>query len=533
MAKKKNKTSKSSNRVALYDTTLRDGGQAEGITFSVADKLKITRALDDFGLDYVEGGWPGSNPKDKEYFEKMKRMRLKNAKLAAFTMTKRKKIKVKDDSILAEVVAAKTPVVTVFGKSWGLHVREALNATPEENLGLIRDTVSYLKDLGKEVIYDAEHFFDGWRESREYALESVSVAEQAGADCVVLCDTNGGFVPYDIAAVFGEVRQALAGPLGIHTHNDSELAVANTIMAVRQGATHVQGTINGYGERCGNANLCSIIPILRFKLGLAVLSDSKLARLTQLSRYVDELTNQMPQDKRAFVGHSAFTHKAGVHTHAVLKNPATYEHVKPERVGNKRRILIGDQAGTSNVEVKARSLGYKLKRKDPKAREVIQRVNQLEKEGYQFEGAEGSFKLLLAKAMGKYKRFFELKGFRVIIENRGEKELFSEATIKVQVRGVEEHTAAEGNGPVDALDNALRKALEKFYPQLREMRLTDFKVRILDSSEGTGARVRVLIESSDGVERWGTVGASENIIEASWEALVDAVEYKLMKSKKK
>ncbi len=532
MTRNKKQKTKSSSRVALYDTTLRDGGQAEGITFSVADKLKITRALDDFGIDYIEGGWPGSNPKDREYFATMKKTRLKKAKLAAFTMTKRKRVKVSEDSILAEVVQARTPVVTVFGKSWDFHVKEALNATPEENLCLINDTVAYLKDLKREVVYDAEHFFDGWKNNPEYALKTIEVAERAGADCVVLCDTNGGFVPYDIATACDQVRGVLKGNFGIHTHNDSELAVANSVMAVRHGAVHVQGTINGFGERCGNANLCSIIPVLRFKLGLDVLNDSKLAQLTQLSRYVDELTNQQPDDRRPFVGRSAFTHKAGVHTHAVAKDPTTYEHIKPEQVGNRRRILVTDQAGTTNVEVKARELGMKIKRKDPLARKVIQTVNQLEKDGYQFEGAEGSFKVLLAKAMGKYKPFFDLEGFRVIVENRGQGELYSEATIKLQVKGKMEHTAAEGDGPVDALDNALRKALEKFYPQLGEVRLTDFKVRILDSTDGTAARVRVLIESDDGQERWGTVGASENIIEASWEALVDSIEYKLMKGKK-
>jgi len=387
--------------------------------------------------------------------------------------------------------------------------------------------------LGKEVIYDAEHFFDGWRENPEYALETAVVAEQAGADCVVLCDTNGGFVPYDIAAACDQVREALDGDVGIHTHNDSELAVGNTIMAVRHGATHIQGTINGHGERCGNANLCSIIPILQLKLGHKVISDSKLAGITELSRYVDELTNQLPNPKRAFVGGSAFTHKAGVHTHAVVKNPATYEHTKPESVGNRRRFLITDQAGTSNVMVKAKAMGYKLDRRDPKAKEVIQTVNQMEKDGYQFEGAEGSFKLLLAKAMGKYRPFFDLKSFRVVVENRGADQLYSEATIKLQVNGVEEHTAAEGDGPVDAMDRALRKALNKFYPQLKDLRLTDFKVRILDSTEGTAAKVRVLIESRDRSESWGTVGASENIIEATWEALVDSVEYMLMKSTKK
>jgi 2-isopropylmalate synthase len=517
-------------RVRIYDTTLRDGSQTEHISFSVEDKLRIARRLDELGIHYIEGGWPGSNPKDIEFFERVKGLRFKNARMVAFGSTRHARKTASKDPNIKALLRAGTPVVCVFGKSWDLHVRDALKVPLEDNLKMIRTSISYLKKKGKEVIYDAEHFFDAYKQNPEYAMETLQMAEEAGADCLVLCDTNGGTMAYEVHSIMEAVQEEIGAPLGIHAHNDAEMAVANSIMAVRMGAVHVQGTINGYGERAGNANLCSIIPNLKIKLGIDCVSDRQLALLTEVSRYVSEIANLSHRDSLPYVGSSAFAHKGGVHVDAVLKNPETYEHMRPELVGNIRRVLISELSGKSSILVKAREYKLDLEKETPKAKKIVDLVKDLESQGYQFEGAEASFELLMNKALGRYKDYFELEGFRVIVDTADE-QLLSEATVKVKVGDKREHTAAEGNGPVNALDNALRKALEQFYPELVEMHLTDYKVRVLDTKEGTAAKVRVLIQSSDTKTSWGTVGVSENIIEASWLALADSIKYKLMKEK--
>ena len=522
--------SRASKDVLLYDTTLRDGAQTEGVSLSVEDRIKIAQRLDDLGVDYIEGGWPSrENPTDTAFFREMQQRPLSHAKLVAFGSTRRPKVKVEEDPQVRSLVQAGTPTVTVFGKSWDLHVVGALRATLQQNLEMIEDTVGHLKSRGLEAIFDAEHFFDGHKGNPEYALSTLQAAQAAGADCIVLCDTNGGTVPHELEQIWRAAQAAVSTPLGIHAHNDSEEAVANTLLAVRLGATHVQGTINGYGERCGNANLCSVIPNLELKLGKRCLPQEKLAKLYEIAHYVAEVANLPPAERQPFVGRSAFAHKGGVHVDAVLKRPETYEHITPELVGNQRRLLVSDQAGTSAVVYKARALEIDLTKESPETRAILQRVKEMEHEGYQFEGAEASFDLLMRKTMGIYRERFELGGFRVIVEKRAEGDILSEATIKVTVDEVEEHTAAEGDGPVHALDGALRKALEKFYPALAEIKLTDFKVRVIGGPEGTAAKVRVLVESSDGTDSWSTVGVHTNIIEASWQALVDAIEYGLMK----
>jgi 2-isopropylmalate synthase len=520
-----------SRQVVLYDTTLRDGAQAEDIAFSLEDKLRITARLDELGVHYIEGGWPGANPKDAAYFREAVKMPLKNARLTAFGATRRGKRKASQDDNLKALIASGTSTVTIFGKSWDLHVKDALRVSPRENLSMIKDTVAYLKQEVPEVFYDAEHFFDGFRSDREYALATLKAAVSGGADCIVLCDTNGGMLTLDLIKVLREVQKALPGqPLGIHVHNDSETAVANTIAAVSRGVRHVQGTVNGYGERCGNANLCSIIPALQLKLGLKCLPPEKLTGLRDLSRFVSELGNMPPWKHQPYVGDSAFAHKGGVHVSAILRNPLTYEHIRPEMVGNRQRVLVSDLSGRANILQKAAEFGIDLKSRNPKTTKILSHLKDLESRGYQFEGAEASFELLIKKVLGTHRKFFELKGARVIVEKRKEKEEpISEATIKVAVDGKVEHTAAEGKGPVHALDGALRKALYRFYPKLRSMELIDYKVRVLTATEGTAAPVRVLIESGDKDERWGTVGVSGNIIEASWQALVDAIDYKLLK----
>jgi 2-isopropylmalate synthase len=520
------------HQVKLYDTTLRDGAQAEGISFSVADKLMVLKKLDELGIHYVEGGWPGSNPKDITFFKKAKMLRLKIAKLVAFGSTRRKNIEVESDVNIKRLLRAGTNVVTIFGKSWDFHVKYALRTSLEENLRMIHSTVRFLKSRGLEVIYDAEHFFDGYNSNSSYALKTLKEAEDAGADNISLCDTNGGTLPDNLEKIVREVKSKIKTPLGIHTHNDSGMAVANSIIAVKAGCVLVQGTINGYGERCGNANLCSIIPNLKLKLRVNCISDGQLESLTKVSRYVSEIANMIPRDEQPFVGNSAFAHKGGVHVSAVQKRPQTYEHIQPELVGNRRKILISELAGKSAVLSKAKELEIDFK-KDAKATgKVLKLLKELEHKGYQFEGAEGSFEVLMKKVLGEHKSFFDLEGFRVIVERLKRGKLRSEATIKLRVGDKEEHTASEGDGPVNALDNALRKALERFYPALKEMSLTDFKVRVINAEVGTAAKVRVLIESRDKKDEWGTVGVSENIIEASWQALVDSIEYKLMKDKK-
>ncbi|MEK6978395.1 MAG: citramalate synthase, partial [Candidatus Hydrothermarchaeota archaeon] len=466
-------------RVKIYDTTLRDGSQGEHISFSVEDKLRIARRLDELGLHYIEGGWPGSNPKDAEFFERARELQLKRARLVAFGSTRRAKKKVGDDPNIRELLKAGTPTVCIFGKSWDLQVRDALGVSLQQNLEMIRDSVAYLKAQGREVIYDAEHFFDAYKHNREYAMETVRAAEGSGADYIVLCDTNGGSMPYEVREIVEAVRKEVKAPLGIHAHNDSETAVANSVTAVRAGATMVQGTINGYGERCGNANLCSIIPNLELKLGIRCL-DGNLRQLTEVSRFVSEIANLSPAGNMPYVGQSAFAHKGGIHVSAVEKNPETYEHVKPETVGNSRRVLISELSGRSAVLSKAREYRLGLEERSPEAQKILQLLKEMEAQGYQFEGAEASFELLTRKALGTARDFFELEGFRVIVDTRAEGGMLSEATVKLKVDGRKKHTAAEGNGPVNALDNALRKALKEFYPVLKDVRLMDYKVRVLD-----------------------------------------------------
>jgi 2-isopropylmalate synthase len=515
------------SKVEIYDTTLRDGAQSEHISFSVEDKLRIASKLDELGVHYIEGGWPGSNPKDLEFFKRAQEKRFMS-KIVAFGSTRKAGVAIEEDLNIKHLLEAGTGRICLFGKSWDLHVKDALRISLEENLELIRDSVAYLRDMGKEVIYDAEHFFDAYKRNKGYAMKTLASAWDAGAEVLVLCDTNGGAMPYEVQGVIAGVKEELDAPLGIHTHNDAEMAVANTIVAVKMGAVQVHGTINGYGERCGNANLCSVIPNLKLKLGIQCISDEQLKKLTEVSRYVSEIANLSPQDNMPYVGGSAFAHKGGIHVDAVRKNPETYEHILPELTGNTRRILISELSGKSSVLTKAGEYGYKLGKDTLETKKILMKLKEMENQGYEFEGAEASFELLMKKALGTYRSFFELEGFRVIVDTR-EKELIAEATVKVKVDGKKEHTAAEGKGPVNALDNALRKALGQFYPVLSEVHLTDYKVRVLDEKSGTGAKVRVLIQSSDDKSSWGTVGVSENIIEASFLALADSIEYKLMK----
>ncbi|MBN2093516.1 citramalate synthase [candidate division KSB1 bacterium] len=519
-------------KVEIYDTTLRDGTQGEGISFSVEDKIRIAKRLDEFGVNYIEGGWPGSNQKDEEFFSRAVQLTWRTAKIAAFGSTRRAKFKVEADPNIQALVNSKAPVCTIFGKTWDLHVRTALSIDLPENLVLIRESVHYLKSLGREVIYDAEHFFDGFKANSEYAVATLKAALESGAKCLVLCDTNGGTLTTDLITIIQYVQTQMAAEWGIHTHNDSDMAVANTLAAVQLGCAHVQGTINGYGERCGNANLCSIIPALKLKVTNDLLPNINLTQLTELSRYISEEANLPHRHDFPYVGQSAFAHKGGIHVSAIRKNSLTYEHISPESVGNKQRVLISDLSGQGNILSKAENYGLDLQHLTPKTQEIVQKLKTMEHLGYQFEAAEGSFELLIKKSLEQFKNYFDLAGFRVIIEKRNGVP-YSEATIKVIVDGQIEHTAAEGVGPVNALNNALRKALEKFYPSLREMHLTDYKVRVLDEKQATEAKVRVLIESGDGSDEWGTVGVSDNIMEASWQALVDSFTYKLMKDEKR
>ncbi len=522
-------------QIEIYDTTLRDGAQAEDVSFTVEDKLRIAERLDDFGIHYVEGGWPGSNPRDAAFFEQARRLKLRQAKLAAFGSTRRAGQKCGDDENLAALLRAETPVVTIFGKTWDLHVRDGLRIPLKANLDLIFDSIHFLKARTDIVIFDAEHFFDGYRSNPQYALECVRAAAAGGADLICLCDTNGGRLPGEIAAGVAAARDAVRVPLGIHCHNDADLAVANTLAAVEQGAVQVQGTINGIGERCGNVNLCSVIANLQLKCGYHVVHPTNLAKLEELSRFVYELANIEPNKRQPYVGVSAFAHKGGVHVAAVRKNPRTYEHIDPKLVGNRQRVLVSDLSGRANVVYKANEFGVPLDSKDPAVRRILEEVKELENEGYQFEGAEGSFELLMHRVLNGRVRHFTLVGFRVIDEKRSEDDApLSEATIMIKgPDGTFEHTAAQGNGPVNALDRALRKALRKFYPQIDEVKLLDYKVRVLGGHQGTASVVRVLIESGDQHERWGTVGVSHNVIEASWKALVDSIDYKLYKDEQR
>lgn len=526
-----------SSKIWLYDTTLRDGAQREGIALSLEDKIRIAQRLDHLGMDFIEGGWPGANPKDGEFFQYLQAHPPAHAQTVAFCSTRRPGAIAAEDKLLREILAAQTPWVTLFGKSWDLHVTASLQTTLEENLAMIGDSVGYLVSQGRQVIYDAEHWFDGYRHNRDYALATLKAAQAAGAQWLVLCDTNGGMLPQQVQAIVTEVYQSLhldrpASPgLGIHTHNDSGTAVANAIAAVQAGATMVQGTINGYGERCGNANLCTLIPNLELKLGYPCLPPGQIALLTDTSRQISELVNLAPDDHAPFVGRSAFAHKGGIHVSAVAKNPLTYEHISPEVVGNQRRIVISEQSGLSNILAKARTFGIDLAKDDPTCRHILARLKTLEHEGYQFEAAEASFELLMRSALDQRPPWFQLKGFQVHCDLLQGAELpYSNAlaTIKVQVNGEELLEVAEGNGPVSALDTALRKALVRFYPQIAAFHLTDYKVRILDGGAGTAAKTRVLVESSNGEQRWTTVGVSGNILEASYQAVVDGIEYGLI-----
>lgn len=517
-------------KVKLYDTTLRDGAQAEGISFSVEDKLKIVQVLDRLGIHYIEGGWPGSNPKDELFFKRAQSLKLSCARLTAFGSTRRKNTKAASDPGLASLLATRTPVICIFGKTWDFHVKNALNTTLEENLKMISESVKYLKHKKREIIYDAEHFFDGFRANRTYALATLEAAVTAGADNVTLCDTNGNSLPHEITEIVAAVKYRFPGTSwGIHTHNDSECAVANALAALREGCELAQGTINGYGERCGNANLISIIADLKLKMKNDCVTDAQLKLLTEVSRTVSEIANMVPNDRAPYVGYSAFAHKGGVHASGVMRDSRTYEHINPTLVGNTRRILVSELAGRASIGLKAKEIKLGLNVNSEVTQKIINMVKSMEHEGYQFEGADGTFALLCLKASGKHKPLFMLKGFRVTVEKTGHGSMVSEATLKIQVDGQTEHTVAEGDGPVDALDRALRKALEKFYPNLSDMSLADFKVRVINPRAGTAAKVRVLVESRDKKEEWNTLGVSENIIEASWKALVDAVEYKLIK----
>jgi 2-isopropylmalate synthase len=521
-------------KIEIYDTTLRDGTQAEDFNLSLEDKIRCSKKLDELGIHYIEGGWPGSNPKDVAYFKEIKNYELKTSKVAAFGSTHNPRSSAEKDRNLGALLKAKTEVITIFGKSWTVHVRDALRTTLERNIEIIRDSLAYVRPKIWKLIYDAEHFFDGFKADPEYALATLKAALEGGAECLVLCDTNGGTLTTDLQRIIKRVKKELPkADLGIHTHNDSELAVANSLAAVELGANQVQGTMNGVGERCGNANLCSIIPAIKLKLKLDCITDEQLTRLRETSRYILELANIRPFRYQPYVGRSAFAHKGGIHVAAVERNPETYEHMYPELVGNRRRVLVSDLSGRSTIKQKAEQYGIEISSKDPVAMQVLEELKQLEHEGFQYEAAEGSFELLLNQALGRVKRYFELVGFRVLVSKTDESQPSeSEATVMVKVGGKVEHTAATGVGPVNALDNALRKALEKFYPELSNMRLNDYKVRVLPGKEGTAAKVRVLIESVDKDNIWGTVGVSENILEASWLALVDSINYKMFKDEK-
>ncbi len=523
----------------LYDTTLRDGSQGEGINFSALDKLRIAEKLDAFGIHYIEGGWPGSNPKDMEFFTQAARRKWKNARIAAFSMTRRKGVAVEKDDLMRQALAAETPVVTIVGKTWLLHVHEVLRAKPEENLAMISDTIRFLRDQGRTVIYDAEHSFDGFKDAPEYALATWAAAEEAGADCVVLCDTNGGTLPAEVSRIVEQARARLRTKIGIHTHNDCGLGVANALAGVEAGARQIQGTINGYGERTGNCNLTSVIPVLQLKMERAILPAASLPKLRELSEFVDEIANVRHDPRQPWVGQTAFAHKGGMHVHAIDRLARSYEHIDPAAVGNHRRVLVSDMSGRTNILMKAAELGFKLAADAPETRTITAEVKRLEGLGYEYEAAEGSLALLIRRILQHQPPPFKIESYHVSIRRDhpkraradGSDNIFvCQASVKVQVGEAIEHTIAEGDGPVNALDGALRRALGGFFPQLKQVQLEDYKVRILDSSAGTGARTRVLIDSTDGQEEWGTVGVHENIIEASLQALVDSLEYRLSKN---
>lgn len=520
------------SKITIYDTTLRDGSQTEGVAFTLNDKLKITEKLDDLGVHYIEGGWPGSNPKDKAYFKEVRSKKLKNSVIAAFGSTRRAKTKPSEDANLRELIKSKTPTITIFGKSWDLHVTDVIRTTLDENILMIADSVGFLKSKKKEVFYDAEHFFDGYKRNPKYALQTILAAQDAKADCIVLCDTNGGTMPSEVKDIIGEVKRQISVPLGIHTHNDLAMGVANSIAAIEAGCIHVQGTFNGLGERCGNADLCTIIGILHTKMNLKSIPGKNVKFLMPTSYFISEISNMKVADNTAFVGHSAFAHKGGVHIDAMIKNPLAYEHVDPSVVGNHRRYVTSELAGKMPIVLKAQEMSVHLDKKSPEAKKLLKNLQDKEHSGYQFEAADASFELFVKRSLKKYKPFFKLEGFKTASEKQIDGRVLAEATVRINVNGESQFSASDGAGPVEAMDKALRRALKRFYPRLEEMHLTDYKVRVLDTTAGTSAKVRVLIESQDGTDSWTTVGVHENIIEASWEALTDSIEYKLLKDLK-
>ncbi|SFC83184.1 citramalate synthase [Clostridium uliginosum] len=520
----------SEHAVKIFDSTLRDGAQGQGISFSLEDKIKIVKILDEAQVDYIEAGNPGSNPKDMEFFKQIKNVKLNYSNIVAFGSTRRQKSKVEDDKNLKNLLLAGTDVVVIFGKSCDIQVTDILKTSLEENLNMIKDTIAYLCKEGKKVIFDAEHFYDGYKSNKDYAISTLKFAQESGAEVVTLCDTNGGTLPEEIKNITEDVMNQLVIDVGVHTHNDMGMAVANTIMAVNVGAKHVQGTFIGIGERCGNANLSTIIPILKLKLGHDIIDDKQLANLTKISRYIAEICNITLQDQSPFVGNSSFAHKGGMHIDAVTKSPKSYEHINPEVVGNRRRFLVSEVSGKSTIFQEVKKIFPSISKDNNEVQKITDKLKELEYEGYQFEGAEGTVELVIRKTIGKYKPFFKLNHFKIIGEQPYNSEKFiSTAVINITVDGKNEMTAAEGEGPVNALDKAIRKALEVFYPELKAVRLVDYKVRVLDSESATEAKVRVLIESTDGIENWSTVGVSRDVIQASWIALVDSIEYKLIK----
>ena len=517
--------------VTLYDTTLRDGSQSEDIQFTIEDKIRIAIELDLLGVDYIEGGWPGANPKDIEFFRRIREVPLSKSKMAAFGSTRKAHNKTSEDPVLKALLASETPVVTIFGKSWSLHVKEVLNVSAAKNAEMIRESVAFLKDHGREVVYDAEHFFDGYKDNPDFAIDTIRAASEAGADWVVLCDTNGGTLPWELSEIFRETKTSISTPLGIHAHNDCELAVANSLGAVRLGARQIHGTINGIGERCGNANLLSVMANLSLKMGMDVTTPEALSRLKHLASLLFELQNRPLPKNLPFVGESAFAHKGGVHVHAIRKNSRAYEHIDPAAVGNRQRILLSEHSGKSNLIEKAMQYGISMDGESPEAEKILHRLKELEHQGFQFEGAEASFELLMRAAMGTMQPFFTIEFFHILMDQQSSRQGgLSEATMRIRVGECHEHTAALGNGPVNALDLVLRKALTPFYPEVSEIRLVDYKVRVLTGDRGTSSGVRVLIQSGVGSQLWGTVGVSENVISASLMALKDSIDYWLLKS---
>lgn len=521
-----------SNYIELFDTTLRDGTQGEGINLSINDKLAIAQKLDEFGIDIIEGGWPGSNPRDEEFFQKVKKLNLKRAQICAFGSTARFPNKISSDINLNALLKAETSTVSIFGKTWKFHAEKGLGLTEDENEELIFKSVRFLNEHGRRVVFDAEHFFDGFKDDELFALRMIKAAEEAGADVITLCDTNGGSLPHEVMNAVLAVKRVIKKPIGIHTHNDCELAVANSLTAIEAGAVHVQGTINGVGERCGNANLVSIIPNLILKMNLKTKNEIRTNELTPLSNFVFEVMNLVPNTRAAYVGNSAFAHKGGIHVSAVMKDNKMYEHIEPNKVGNKQRVLVSDLSGQSNIKYKAKEFGIDLSADNELSKKLVAHIKSLEYDGYQFDGAEASFELILRSETNEFSPFFKTLDSKVHVTFDNQKQTSAEAVLKIEVNGEIEHTAANGNGPVNALDNALRKALTRFYPEISKIKLIDYKVRVLNEKHGTAAKVRVLIQSGDGIETWSTVGVSENIIEASWQALCDSINYKLFKTEK-